>query len=185
MKILVVDDEKLLVKGIKFNLENDGYEVVTGCDGMEAVELAAILPRLCGGADVLKKARELAEGNERALAILSYLESIYQAFSDAGYGERIIIDLGIVQNIDYYTGLVFKGYQGGIGEEVLSGGRYDNLLGSFGYPLPACGFALNLSEAAAAKEKPAAPDAFPIDFKAGSQDIRRAGEYLKNIGRDA
>ena len=30
MKILVVDDEKLLVKGIKFNLENDGYEVVTG-----------------------------------------------------------------------------------------------------------------------------------------------------------
>ena len=41
MKILVVDDEKLLVKGIKFNLENDGYEVVTGADGMEAVELAA------------------------------------------------------------------------------------------------------------------------------------------------
>ena len=32
MKILVVDDEKLLVKGIKFNLENDGYEVVTGCE---------------------------------------------------------------------------------------------------------------------------------------------------------
>ena len=41
MKILVVDDEKLLVKGIKFNLENDGYEVVTGSDGMEAVEQAA------------------------------------------------------------------------------------------------------------------------------------------------
>ena len=41
MKILVVDDEKLLVKGIKFNLENDGYEVVTGADGMDAVELAA------------------------------------------------------------------------------------------------------------------------------------------------
>ena len=80
---------------------------------------------------------------------------------------------------------MFKGYQGGIGEEVLSGGRYDNLLGSFGYPLPACGFALNLSEVAAAKEKPAAPAAFPIDFKAGSQDIRQAGEYLKNIGRNS
>ena len=35
MKILVVDDEKLLVKGIKFNLENDGYEVLTGSDGVE------------------------------------------------------------------------------------------------------------------------------------------------------
>ena len=39
-KILVVDDERLLVKGIKFNLENEGYEVETGSDGEEAVELA-------------------------------------------------------------------------------------------------------------------------------------------------
>ncbi|MBQ8974785.1 MAG: response regulator transcription factor [Oscillospiraceae bacterium] len=40
MKILVVDDEKLLVKGLKFNLEADGYSVDTAYDGMEAVELA-------------------------------------------------------------------------------------------------------------------------------------------------
>ena len=40
MKILVVDDEALLVKGIRFNLQNDGYEVVTGSNGLEAVELA-------------------------------------------------------------------------------------------------------------------------------------------------
>ncbi len=40
MKILVVDDEALLVKGIKFNLQNDGYEVITGSNGLEAVELA-------------------------------------------------------------------------------------------------------------------------------------------------
>ena len=40
MKILVVDDEKLLVKGIKFNLENEGYQVEIGHDGVEAVELA-------------------------------------------------------------------------------------------------------------------------------------------------
>ena len=39
-KILVVDDEALLVKGIRFNLQNDGYEVITGSDGVEAVELA-------------------------------------------------------------------------------------------------------------------------------------------------
>ena len=40
MKILVVDDEKLLVKGIKFNLENEGYQVLTAYDGATAVELA-------------------------------------------------------------------------------------------------------------------------------------------------
>ena len=39
-KILVVDDEALLVKGIRFNLQNDGYEVISGSDGVEAVELA-------------------------------------------------------------------------------------------------------------------------------------------------
>ncbi len=40
MRILVVDDEKVLVKGIKFNLQNEGYQVETGSDGEEAVELA-------------------------------------------------------------------------------------------------------------------------------------------------
>jgi len=40
MKILVVDDEELLVKGIRFNLQNDGYEVITGSNGLEAVQLA-------------------------------------------------------------------------------------------------------------------------------------------------
>lgn len=40
MRILVVDDEKHIVKGIKFNLEHEGYQVETGCDGQEAVDLA-------------------------------------------------------------------------------------------------------------------------------------------------
>ena len=40
MKILVVDDEELLVKGIRFNLMNEGYEIITGSNGLEAVALA-------------------------------------------------------------------------------------------------------------------------------------------------
>ena len=39
-KILVVDDERVMVKGIKFNLENEGYQVDTGSDGEEAVDKA-------------------------------------------------------------------------------------------------------------------------------------------------
>ena len=71
MKILVVDDEKLLVKGIKFNLENEGYEVVTGCDGVEAVEIASsqdidlivldlMMPRL-DGLGACQQIREFSE----------------------------------------------------------------------------------------------------------------------------
>ena len=40
MKILIVDDEALLVKGIRFNLQNEGYDVITGSNGQEAVQLA-------------------------------------------------------------------------------------------------------------------------------------------------
>lgn len=40
MKILVVDDEELLVKGIRFNLQNDGHEVITGSNGLEAIAAA-------------------------------------------------------------------------------------------------------------------------------------------------
>ena len=39
MKILVVDDEELLVKGIRFNLQNEGYDVITGSNGLQALEL--------------------------------------------------------------------------------------------------------------------------------------------------
>ena len=40
MKILIIDDEELLVKGISYNLENEGYQVVTGTNGLEAIRLA-------------------------------------------------------------------------------------------------------------------------------------------------
>lgn len=71
MKILVVDDEKLLVKGMKFNLENEGYEVETAYDGAAAVELAkkgdldlivmdVMMPGL-SGSDACMKIREFSE----------------------------------------------------------------------------------------------------------------------------
>jgi len=70
MNILVVDDEKLLVKGIKFNLENEGYQVDAAYDGLEAVELArsgkydliildVMMPEL-GGLDACMRIREFS-----------------------------------------------------------------------------------------------------------------------------
>ena len=68
MKLLIVDDEKLLVKGLKFNFEQDNYEVVTASDGEEAVRLAKdktidliildlMLPKM-DGLEVCQKVRE-------------------------------------------------------------------------------------------------------------------------------
>ena len=71
MKILVVDDEKLLVKGLKFNLENEGYEVQVAYDGAAAVELVRrenfdlvmldwMMP-VMSGSDACMKIREFSE----------------------------------------------------------------------------------------------------------------------------
>ena len=71
MKILVVDDEKLLVKGLKFNLENEGYEVQTAYDGAAAVELVRresfdlvlldwMMP-VMSGSDACMKIREFSD----------------------------------------------------------------------------------------------------------------------------
>ncbi len=57
---------------------------------------------------------------------------------------RIIFDLGLVRSIGYYTGAVFQVYDPAYGVPLGSGGRYDELLGAFGRPLPAVGFALNV-----------------------------------------
>ena len=70
MKILIVDDEKLLVKGIKFNLEQDGYDIETAYDGEEALKLARdkslsliildlMLPKI-DGLTVCQKVREFS-----------------------------------------------------------------------------------------------------------------------------
>jgi ATP phosphoribosyltransferase regulatory subunit len=56
---------------------------------------------------------------------------------------RVRFDLGLVHQLDYYTGVVFRGYVRGASDNILSGGRYDNLLSFFGAPAPATGFAIN------------------------------------------
>ena len=58
--------------------------------------------------------------------------------------ERLIFDLGLVRSLGYYTGAVFQVYDPAHGVPIGSGGRYDELLGQFGRPLPAVGFALNV-----------------------------------------
>ncbi len=71
MRVLVVDDENLLVKGIKFNLQNDGYEVLTGSDGQEALEIAStqevdliildvMMPRM-DGLEACQRIREFSD----------------------------------------------------------------------------------------------------------------------------
>lgn len=102
------------------------------------------LPRLFGDASVIDEAKKLYSDSEFQQALL-YLQTVYNKLCDEGLKDYIILDLGLVNRSNYYTGIIFHGYAEGSGISVLSGGRYDNLLGEFGMPAPAIGFAVEVS----------------------------------------
>ncbi len=103
------------------------------------------IPRLYGSKSVIDKARELCVGVKSANEALDYLEKMYDILDENGFSENISIDLATVNDMDYYTGIVFKGYLDYTGESILGGGRYDNLMSNFGDSEVATGFGINLS----------------------------------------
>lgn len=112
--------------------------------GVPASEALLRLSRLFGPVEVLDEAVKL-RGED---ASISYLREIYKRLCQAGYGDYIRFDLGLLNQMEYYTGMVFRGYVAGAGTAVLSGGRYDSLVESFGRPAEATGFAVNVDAAA-------------------------------------
>src|SRR5438270_10665867 len=100
-------------------------------------ELLLRVPRTRGGPEViadLSGPLETAATGMRAV----------HALLEPRVADRIIFDLGLVRSLGYYTGAVFQVYDPAYGIPIGSGGRYDELLASFGWPLPAVGFALNV-----------------------------------------
>jgi ATP phosphoribosyltransferase regulatory subunit len=90
--------------------------------------------RLSGGIDVLDEAAKISP-----VSIDKPLEELRALLT----GQNTV-DFGLAPPLGYYTGVFFKGYAGGAADAVLSGGRYDNLLGLLGKNVPAIGFAIYL-----------------------------------------
>ena len=105
------------------------------------------MPQLFGGMEVLDQVEALT-GNVRVLGAVSYLRRLYRALDETGYGDRIMIDLGLVHEMDYYTGVMFRGYIGGAGAAILAGGRYNALCAKFGKDMPAGGFGIDVESVA-------------------------------------
>ena len=109
----------------------------------ECKEFLKQLPLFFGGREILENARKYAFNLELKYSI-DYLEKIADNLEKLGYKDCITFDLGMVPRLDYYSGIIFKGYADGVGTTVLSGGRYDNLIAKFGKDVPAIGFSINL-----------------------------------------
>lgn len=100
-----------------------------------ALDLLLRVPRTRGGPEVLQG---LSGPLQDAVTGMLALHSLVPH----SVAERIIFDFGLVRSLGYYTGAVFQVYDPAHGVPLGSGGRYDELLGQFGRPLPAVGFAL-------------------------------------------
>ncbi|MFC4775687.1 ATP phosphoribosyltransferase regulatory subunit [Paenibacillus sp. GCM10023252] len=103
-------------------------------------ELEGIL-RLRGGQEICDQALQLSD-DETSQASIRHLCEIWDVLGAYGVCEHVLIDLTMIGDFSYYTGMTFEGYAADMGFPVVSGGRYDNLLGQFGRPAAATGFAL-------------------------------------------
>jgi ATP phosphoribosyltransferase regulatory subunit HisZ len=103
-----------------------------------ARDLLIRLPTLRGGPEVLDKV------NGPVARAVEGLKELYELLAERGAADRVIFDLGLVRELGYYTGVVFEVYDPAVGFAIGGGGRYDDLLGRFGKPRPACGVALDI-----------------------------------------
>ena len=89
--------------------------------------------------ETLAKAKELAS-NEMSRNAIVRLEALYELLKGYGVEEYVSFDLGMLSKFHYYTGVIFKAYTYGVGDAIVTGGRYDTLLGRFGKDAAAIGF---------------------------------------------
>lgn len=152
-----IDDAEVYVR-LKELIENKNFvelqRLASELDLDEKVKNVIIeMPNLYGDyKEVLAEAEVLCLNDKMNIA-LKDLKEVCEIIEDFGYSEYISVDLGLINHLDYYTGVIFKGYMSSHGEMILSGGRYDDLTENYGESIPATGFAINVDELISGIEK--------------------------------
>lgn len=101
------------------------------------------LPFLHGGLELLDKvaACNLNAKSAQAIQDLRRIYALADAYGAAAY---LRFDLGLLRDLDYYTGMLFEGYAEDMGFPIIGGGRYDTMMENFGKSCPATGFAIGI-----------------------------------------
>ena len=124
-------------------------------------DIISKLPYLFGDISVVEKVH--TDGlNDLSKKALSELKEIYTILCEYELEKYISFDLGLAQNFDYYTGMIFKGFAHHVGFPICGGGRYDNLIKRFGKNMPSTGVALWVDRILAALERSGAEFETPV-----------------------
>jgi ATP phosphoribosyltransferase regulatory subunit len=152
-----------------------------------AAEALLALPRLYGGRAILDEAARLAFPPASRAALANWADVI-TVLENYGLAEHVILDLAEAHAFEYCTGVVFGAFARGLGYQLSNGGRYDHLIGQFGYPCPATGFSFDLERVMAALEAAQAlpavsgPDVLLIDFSPDKRAAHRLARLLRERG---
>jgi ATP phosphoribosyltransferase regulatory subunit len=98
---------------------------------------------------------------EKMQAAFEELSGICELIREYGIADKLYLDLSIVNDMNYYDGIIFKGFVNGIPDSILSGGRYDRLMERFGKKMGAVGFAVYLDKL---ERFGSASDEFDVDY---------------------
>jgi ATP phosphoribosyltransferase regulatory subunit len=148
---------------------------------------------LSGGEEILGQARKLARSQVMQDAV-ARLARVSDLVDEAGFGQRLAFDLGLIQDLTYYRGLIVEAYAPGVGLPLATGGRYDGLVARFAWDIPGVGFAVAVERAAdamdeAGVELAVAPEAIPfvggLEAPARAAELRRAGIAVAALPADA
>ena len=127
-KNLKTEEEKEYIKELIAKKDIPGLQKEVKEKGYD--EILAKLPLMIGSKEVLEEAKDY--GIEELKLVIETLEKL-------GYGDNYVVDLGIVKEMEYYTGIIFNGFCDKSGDFIINGGRYDGLMG-----FPALGFVINV-----------------------------------------
>ena len=144
--------------GLDEETEMDLRECISGKNYFAAQELIAerevkepyrdVLLKVAdmfGNMTSLSEAKEMVH-NKRSKTAIERLENLYERLKLYGVEQYVSFDLGMLSKYNYYTGVIFRAYTYGVGNAVVKGGRYDNLLKHFGKDAPAIGFAVSVDD---------------------------------------
>lgn len=149
-------------------VELDRLAEEPGVHPAAAAALRAV-PRVRGGREAVAACR-VASAGCGCDAALDELDKTLSLLDAAGVADSVLVDFSLMRSFEYYTGLVAEAYSPGLGVPLGGGGRYDGVLGAFGAPAPAAGFALGLERISIALlEQGAPPVARGLDAVVGGE----------------
>lgn len=131
-------------RAIKLIEEKNGHELIRLCSeywvGEDKTKVLTTLVGTSGERNaVLSQLEEICSEDE-----IAEMKAISKMLDDSRFSDKILFDFSVVNNMNYYSGFVFRGFVDGICDGVLAGGQYDRMMEKMGRKSGAIGFALYL-----------------------------------------